>query len=709
MKVDEIVEDIESSEVFDTHKFTIAATTHAFRVLCDSLYSNKIKAVIRELSSNAYDAHVYVNKENLPFIIHLPSKFEPNFSVRDFGNGMSDEEILELYTSYFSSGDYKRCSNEFIGSYGLGSKSPFAVTNSFNVTSFQNGVKRLYTCFINDKGIPTVTRLGEFPYEGDDQDGLLVEFAVKEDDIDTYADETADLFTHFTVKPTIIGFKNFYFNVVDYEIVGKTNWAVRDHHNGICAIIGGISYPIDKHNIIDLSDDHLELFNSPLDLTFSIGELSITPSREQLSYDNKTIQCIKNRLDAIISEVQLLVEEKIASAHSLWRAQCLYNDIFHNNVTHFNKLVCSIKIAGVKWHDQPLISLNVKPCDLEPTKIISIYSCSGRYSYRTHSHTQRIKTELCPYEITSKSTTCLLINDLETGANKAARRLVENGEYKKVYIITFQDKQGETTFREKVGVIEDDLVRLSSIPRQPRKPRESGFSYAKKSKVLLLQKSNSNAAYTYWKETSIGELDNTPTCYVELYRYEAVVNHTNISPAKLIQVWNILNKCGIGVNIIGIRKNIISQIRNKFINIYDYVLELVKRRFEQEDFGQNIADNNEYDDHCNAVKFIKHVNILSGLTSEESILFDNFVQSAKNGTEFIKWQKLADFASYTLVTKSAQLDCKQLRDSLLCRYPLLKYVDVSDIQYKDSGYVLREELTHYIALVNSYEKDLQNV
>ena len=65
--------------------FKIKNSAAAFAVLSSSIYSNKIRAIIRELSCNAYDSHVAAGKADIPFHIHLPSTFECYFSIRDFG------------------------------------------------------------------------------------------------------------------------------------------------------------------------------------------------------------------------------------------------------------------------------------------------------------------------------------------------------------------------------------------------------------------------------------------------------------------------------------------------------------------------------------------------------------------------------------------------------------------------------------------------
>ena len=87
MKLQSETNVIERSGNFEESNYTIEATPTAFSILSDQLYSNKIRAVIRELSTNAYDSHVDAGNGDKPFEVHLPSNMEPTFSVRDYGTG----------------------------------------------------------------------------------------------------------------------------------------------------------------------------------------------------------------------------------------------------------------------------------------------------------------------------------------------------------------------------------------------------------------------------------------------------------------------------------------------------------------------------------------------------------------------------------------------------------------------------------------------
>ena len=133
--------DVTLSNVGNTGEFKIKNSLKAFQILSSGLYSNKIKEIIRELSTNALDSHRAAGTVDTPFEVHLPTILVPYFSVRDYGTGLTDQEIESIYTTYFES--TKTNSNEYIGALGLGSKSPFSYTDNFTVTSVKNGSKSI--------------------------------------------------------------------------------------------------------------------------------------------------------------------------------------------------------------------------------------------------------------------------------------------------------------------------------------------------------------------------------------------------------------------------------------------------------------------------------------------------------------------------------------------------------------------------------------
>ena len=82
-----------ASGVINQRAFTIKASGKAFQILSGGLYSNKILAVIRELSANAYDSHVAAGCADKQFLVNIPDSFNSYFSIRDYGTGMKHEDV----------------------------------------------------------------------------------------------------------------------------------------------------------------------------------------------------------------------------------------------------------------------------------------------------------------------------------------------------------------------------------------------------------------------------------------------------------------------------------------------------------------------------------------------------------------------------------------------------------------------------------------
>jgi len=121
-------------------EFTIGDSRWIMQTLAD-LYSNKEGAITREYSTNARDAHIDAGKADVPIEVTLPTLYDPYFVVQDFGIGMSEETLFEVYTKFGDS--TKRTGTATNGMLGLGSKSAVAYTNQFTVEAIKDGVKTI--------------------------------------------------------------------------------------------------------------------------------------------------------------------------------------------------------------------------------------------------------------------------------------------------------------------------------------------------------------------------------------------------------------------------------------------------------------------------------------------------------------------------------------------------------------------------------------
>jgi len=326
--------------------FTILANAKVFRILSSGLYSNKEKAIIREVSCNAYDANVDAGNGNIPIEVHLPNNLEPYLSIKDSGKGLTPEQMTNIYTQYGNS--TKTNDNRMIGALGLGSKSPFSYIDSFTVISITNGIKNTYSCYIDGNGEPKLQPFGA-GQETDEVNGIEVTFPVKNEDFDKFRDEAERVYRPFLVKPKITGNSSYKvkdFEVLltsdetqeaDWQIVKPINTTYYNRENIQVAVQGNIEYPINRDKIKDhLSDNARQLLRESYRLHFNIGELDIAASREELGYDKETIANIVKKFEKMATETTDVQNKKIDTFETKYEARQYISEIKNSSSLYTN-------------------------------------------------------------------------------------------------------------------------------------------------------------------------------------------------------------------------------------------------------------------------------------------------------------------------------------------------------------------------------------
>ena len=291
---------LKQSDDFKSFQFGIkeSGLSHIFNVLRNQLYSDKDLALIRENSCNAVDAHTEVGNADIPIKVTLPTQMTPEFKVRDFGRGLTENQIAEIYAMYGES--TKRGSNEQIGQLGLGCKSAFAYGDNFVINSYVDGTKTTYIAFIDPSVVGQISKMGS--EDTKEENGIEIVIPVKSDDYSEFYDKAVRLFKYFKVIPNVRGasqeqLKNDLKR--DEVIVGKDNWNLVKGESH--AVMGNIAYPLDSGALnINWQDDRAELISSGVVIDFAIGDLEISASREALQYTDRTKSIILKKLESII-------------------------------------------------------------------------------------------------------------------------------------------------------------------------------------------------------------------------------------------------------------------------------------------------------------------------------------------------------------------------------------------------------------------------
>lgn len=347
--------EVQRSGVQSESVFTIKATSKAFDILSSGLYSDKIRAIVRELSCNAYDSHVAAGNPEKPIEVKLPTYLDQTFYVKDFGTGLSHEDIQHVYTTYFES--TKTESDDFIGQLGLGSKSPFSYASTFTVESRFNGMKSVYTCHKNEAGMPAITLMGAAPT--DEPNGLTVALSVKRDDVDKFTDAARKVYMYFDPVPNVLGHKNFVPHTLKHTVQG-TKWKVRESEwsarmNGAYVIQGFVAYPVDVAQLVEngLKKNAKRLANTNIDLYVDIGQVEVAASREALSYDARTIANLIKALEDASTEVRGSIQKKFDECTTKWEARQLMGHMGHKGA--FAPLIADLHEADpFKWNGKPV-------------------------------------------------------------------------------------------------------------------------------------------------------------------------------------------------------------------------------------------------------------------------------------------------------------------------------------------------------------------
>lgn len=359
MKLQTTTNEVSTEGLAEVSNFRIAVNGKAFRILLDGLYANKIGAVVRELCTNAFDAHAAVNKGSTPFKVHLPTVFDPTFSVRDYGVSMTHEQVFTLYTTVFESS--KDASNAQVGMLGLGSKSPFAYADNFSVTAWKDGKKRTYSAFIGGDGIPQIALFSE--EDSTEETGIEVSLAVQARDCQAFGHNAAKILRWFPTPPLVEGGR-CEFPKEDIKDSGNgwklLNLGYYDRH-GAMARQGCVVYPLDSSAIPNVTTAHKSLLGSPLVIDFPIGSLNVAANRESLSYDAHTCKNILARLNSLTKEIADKHSVEILAAPTLWEAGRLYREFASSALP---KAIIEA-VGTVKYNNTYEVKGGIKASDIE--------------------------------------------------------------------------------------------------------------------------------------------------------------------------------------------------------------------------------------------------------------------------------------------------------------------------------------------------------
>lgn len=290
-------------------------------------YSNPEGSIVRELTSNCFDAHIKWQKRererledptfeyNQPVILKYSEEEGQGFiSFIDRGTGLSPVDMKEIYIDIGTSD--KDTDDDFLGCYGVGSKSFLSYTPSIDLITRVDGIEYYYLVYKNQRGLleyDCVITKDTIEHNGTEvrlcigaKEFIRLGYTTEKDS-NGYGYRTKD-FLRFReeILKQLYYFDNVYTVGFDlennYQIYEADNFKIRNGFNPfkeMHLILGKVAYPIDWEAV------GIEKLTIPVGIKFNIGELYVTLSRESIRYnDEERNNLIKDRINLTVEEIR---------------------------------------------------------------------------------------------------------------------------------------------------------------------------------------------------------------------------------------------------------------------------------------------------------------------------------------------------------------------------------------------------------------------
>jgi len=707
MKTHQVVSNAKSFGNAVETEFTIKSNPKAFAILSANLYTDKESAVIRELSTNAYDAHVEVGCADRPFDVHLPNRMEPWFSVRDYGPGLSETDANTIYNTYFES--TKTHSDDYVGCLGLGSKSPLSIAEQFTVESYQNGICRSYIVKWNEKRVPVLVNGGSMPTN--EPNGLKVLVQVSRHNFYDWENKSQHVYKRFKTLPNVTGVKNFEVPKVTYTLSGN-GWGLRQGNDyaGAFAVMGNIGYRLNVNTSDGMFNKHMRcVLESEIDIQFPIGELEIAASREGLHIDDRTKVNIAKRLQVVCDELNKSVEKEFDGCDTLYSAKCLARELFDYGgslykLQHIVNMK-NVTINGVAIEDS---LLNLKPLEKHGIEVRRFMSSNSRYNYRTQQSVRTVaQSKSLNFQCNKVQT--LVFDDMSIGAFSRCQWNVREKYHNDIILIQAADKTAKDELKKFCGIDCDTIIQASALPAKPKAQQTKG---AKQNRTVCKFVGDQ---WTYkvsghWEPTTV-DFANESGIYVQMHRYKVKINDKLEHPENVLcTLQHIKTITGKEPVVYGVKK---SQLKNVKDNtnwqlLTDYGKAVAKAKANDKNLAEQLGKANAYHnwDNNNQITIFKQKFTTSNLFSDfvKTVCeYHDVAKKLSNSGELINALNFFNEKAHTK-TFAPLNDTWQ---AILVRYPMLNvFRDTRFGKLTDRVYIEPMQADYVVDYVNFVEKSL---
>jgi hypothetical protein len=284
---------------------------HIMSVLTD-LYSDQAMAVIREYSTNAFDAHVEAGI-SAPIEVSTPNHLSPFFKVKDYGVGLSFDDVVNIYSRYGAS--TKRDTDGQTGMLGLGCKSALTFTSQFSIVSVKDGIKIIVSISRTPDGAGQMEVVDQSLT--DESNGVEVIVPVGVSVASAFSDKVMDFFQYWEPGTVLVN-GSAPFSIRDKENILQLddNLILVPGSGADVIVMGNVPYPAKEMNIF------YDAYSKPYRAVawVEMGEVHFPPSRESLVYDAITKSTIAEINAKIARNIVTELEAQVADAETWQKA-----------------------------------------------------------------------------------------------------------------------------------------------------------------------------------------------------------------------------------------------------------------------------------------------------------------------------------------------------------------------------------------------------
>jgi len=685
------------SHDFDEVKCTIDAEDMRYVAsLLRNNYSNPMLAVIREITANAIDANIEA-KAKRRAEVKLPTPMNPTFNVRDFGSGLSQEDIFGLYSKYGKS--TKRKSNSYIGAFGIGKFAPLSYGDNFSVVSYYGGERKTYNVFVNELDDTKISLMESIP--SDYPTGLEVQVAISDTDVSKFRRECLHFFEHFEGDsiPIFKGIGDDEINPLKKTLEGDT-WFIAETdssagynyngHNNSFAIMGGVAYPVNANNINlddieENKDHHLSqlLGHDGLYMQFKLGDLKLHHSRESLEYNKATQKTLIDKVIKIKSELKEIAKEKLASSNDFWEAKMNYariinalphqiRGVLESHFTWKGHKVESFAFSQV-WEDGQTRWRAGRNGDAD--MYINEYS---KIDDTNVSDGFKVKN-LRDSKIYVGDDVLVAVNDCDNSSQLALRiRTIfkEREDYKKVYVLRFTTKSIKKKFydEQQFELVDKDFVySLRNVDKAKVKGRmgggvsKGGGSTRQNIKLFEFNatKIHNRGAGVAWDDAT--ETPDDEALYVPIFNYKIVdkdstgnssVTAEKVTLSELKHMLEALERHKVDVpTIYGVRRKDCTKLASNFKCAFKWIIEKAESILDNDSIYEDKATLNmiqqrtQWEDYYDYGKVITNENFVNHMVRQNKDMknhpiarfFQICESEAKLNKELTSYDQLVEF------------------------------------------------------------------